>query len=140
LPAIAPPLWKLGDAPAANWSRSLKNSLLGDLALANAALGNKEVAFDLANKAAAAIPSTKDAVAGPGTNEILARVAARFKENDAAIAAIEKLIATPYENPFTPIVPLTPALLRLDPAFDAIRNDPRFQKLASSNTGARARR
>jgi serine/threonine protein kinase/Tfp pilus assembly protein PilF len=115
-------------------------SLLGDLALANAALGNKEVAFDLANKAAAAIPSTKDAVAGPGTNEILARVAARFKENDAAIAAIEKLIATPYENPFTPIVPLTPALLRLDPAFDAIRNDPRFQKLASSNTGARARR
>src|SRR5262249_778209 len=97
-------------------------------------------AFDLANKAAAAIPDAKDAVAGPGTNEILARVAARFKENDAAIAAIEKLIATPYENPFAPSVPLTPALLRLDPAFDAIRNDPRFQKLASSNTGARARR
>ena len=114
--------------------------LLGDLALANAALGNKEAAFDLANKAAAAIPNAKDAVAGPGTNEILARVAARFKENDAAIAAIEKLIATPYENPFAPSVPLTPALLRLDPAFDAIRNDPRFQKLASSNTGARARR
>ena len=92
--------------------------LLGDLALVNAALGNKEVAFDLANKAAAAIPNAKDAVAGPGTNEILARVAARFKENDAAIAAIEKLIATPYENPFAPGVPLTPALLRLDPAFD----------------------
>jgi TolB-like protein/Tfp pilus assembly protein PilF len=110
--------------------------LLGDLALVNAALGNKEVAFDLANKAAAAIPNAKDAVAGPGTNEILARVAARFKENDAAIAAIEKLIATPYENPLAPIVPLTPALLRLDPAFDAIRNDPRFQKLASSKYGS----
>jgi serine/threonine protein kinase/Tfp pilus assembly protein PilF len=114
--------------------------LLGDLALANAALGNKEVAFDLANKAAAAIPTAKDAVAGQGANEILARVAARFKENDAAIAAIEKLIATPYENPLAPNVPLTSALLRLDPAFDAIRNDPRFQKLASSNTGTRARR
>jgi serine/threonine protein kinase/Tfp pilus assembly protein PilF len=114
--------------------------LLGDLALVNAALGNKEVAFDLAYKAATAIPTDKDAVAGPGTNEILARVAARFKENDAAIAAIEKLIATPYENPLAPNVPLTPALLRLDPAFDAIRNDPRFQNLASSNTGVRARR
>src|SRR5262249_50272521 len=60
--------------------------LLCDLALATAALGNKEVAFDLVNKAADAIPNAKDAVAGPGTNEVLARVAARFKENDAAIA------------------------------------------------------
>jgi TolB-like protein len=106
-------------------------SLIGDLALVNMGLGNKAAAFELIERAMAAIPIEKDAVAGPIPIEILARVSARMGEPDRAIAALEKLLSIPYDGALAQNVPLTPALLRLDPMFDPLRNDPRFQKLVS---------
>jgi tetratricopeptide (TPR) repeat protein len=103
--------------------------LLGLLALTNMGLGEKSAAFDFINRQMVLIPPEKDALVGPGPTELLARVAARMDESDRAIAAIEKLLSTPYEYLIAVGVPLTPALIRLDPMFDPLRNDPHFQKL-----------
>jgi len=104
--------------------------LIGDLALTNMGLGDKAAALTLAERAMAANPIEKDALSGPTPIEILARVAARMGEPDRAIATLQKLLSIPYAGPLaTQNIPLTPALLRLDPMFDPLRNDPRFQKL-----------
>jgi Predicted integral membrane protein len=102
-----------------NWN------LIGDLALINMGLGEKAVAFGLLERAMAAMPIEKDALDGPVPLETLAQVAARLGEPDRAIAPLQRLLSIP--SPSLP--PLTPALLRLDPMFDPLRGDPRFQKL-----------
>ena len=93
------------------------------LSLIHAFLGEKDAAIKEAERAITLLPSMKDAVDGPAFEENLAFVEARVGEKNRAIPRLQRLLTIPYSNC------LTPALLRLDPKWDPLRGDPRFQKL-----------
>jgi serine/threonine-protein kinase len=68
-------------------------------------------------------PTSKNPLDGSAKEESMADIYALLGDADHAIPIVRRLLQTP---PYR----LTPALLRLDPIWDQIRNDPRFQELA----------
>src|SRR2546429_1009603 len=93
------------------------------LSLIHAVLGQKDAAIKEAERAITLLPSGKDAVDGPRAEENLAFVEVLIGEKNRAIPRLQHLLQIPYNNC------LTPALLRLNPQWDPLHGDPRFQKL-----------
>ena len=100
------------------------NGLPWTLALAYAGLDEKEKALQQANQAVKDYET--DAVNKPGAEAVLAQVQARFGEIDSAIAAIPHLLKVPAG--------ITVADLKLNPLWDPLRKDSRFQKLCEEKS------
>ena len=107
------------------FSQKAPNSppIAAGLSLVHAFLGEKDAAIKEAERAITLLPSTKDAVDGPSFEEQLAFVEALVGDKNRAISTLQHLLEIPYSDC------VTPALLRLDPKWDPLRGDPRFQKL-----------
>jgi TolB-like protein/cytochrome c-type biogenesis protein CcmH/NrfG len=105
-----------------------------DLSQIYCLIGQKDLAIKAAERAVMFVPRVKGAVpgdplAGPGLEENLAMIQTTFRENSRAISGLTQLLQTPYIGGLYYPVPITPALLRLDPLWDPLRSDPAFQKL-----------
>jgi TolB-like protein/Tfp pilus assembly protein PilF len=97
------------------------------LGWAHAGLGEAASAIAEGQKAMAIHPSSKDPFGGPEEEDRMARIYALLGDADHAIPILKRLLQIPYGGAMF----LTPATLRLDPIWDQIRNDSRFQELAA---------
>jgi serine/threonine-protein kinase len=93
-------------------------SLLG---LAYAGLGMKEKAIKSAQKAVELDPISKNAWSGPDHHKWLAYIYSMVGEHDKALDEIELLLSVPYY--------FTTWNLKLNPFWDPLRDNPRFQEL-----------
>jgi TolB-like protein/Tfp pilus assembly protein PilF len=96
--------------------------LISWLAIANAGLGDKENALNLQEQAIEKLTAANDLFARRFCEEDLALLQAQFGDKDRAITALQRLLSTNGAG-------ITPALLRLDPNWNSLRDDPRFQAL-----------
>jgi tetratricopeptide (TPR) repeat protein len=104
-----------------------RHVLLGQIL---AGLGQKEAAIAEGKRAAELLPEAEDALSGPKITLGLAIIYARTGEVDQALQLLDHLLTVPAG--------VTVPLLKLDPVWDPLRADPRFQALISKAVEAQA--
>jgi TolB-like protein/Flp pilus assembly protein TadD len=86
-----------------------------------AALGRKEDAIQEGKRATELLPESKDAFDGPAMTIALAQIYTWTGEIDQALQLVEHSLNTPAG--------ITAPVLKIDPVWDPLRKDPRFQAL-----------
>ena len=95
-----------------------RHAMLGGIL---AILGRKDEAVREGKRAIELRPESKDAFDGPMYTVALAQIYAWIGDKDQALQLLEKSLTTPNG--------ITGPLLKLDPVWDPLRDDPRFQAL-----------
>ncbi len=105
-------------------ARPDSGTVLSGLGLIDAGLGRKEDAIREGRQAVAITPIAKDSLAGPEIVSNLASIYAWTSEPDLAIEQLEIAAKIPHGVHYGD--------LRLDPIWDSLRGDPRFEKIVAS--------
>jgi len=100
-----------------------RHAMLGQIL---AGLGQKEAAIAEGKRAVELRPESQDAFDGPDVTAALAQIYAWTGERDQAFSLLNHLLATPSG--------ITVPILKLDPVWDPLRKDPRFQALIDKYT------
>jgi tetratricopeptide (TPR) repeat protein len=90
-------------------------------------LGEKDAAIAEAQRAMDLRPETRDAFEGPQITEQAAQIYAILGDNARAIELLDGLLSQPSE--------VTLQTLKINPAWDPLRNDPAFQALFAKHAG-----
>lgn len=93
----------------------------GQLGLILAGLGQKDAAIAEGKRAVELLPESRDAFDGPQITAVLAQIYAWTVESDEAFRLLDHLLVVPNG--------ITVPYLKLDPVWDPLRKDPRFQAL-----------
>ena len=91
-----------------------------------AGLGRKEEAIREGKRAVELLPESKDAFEGPQVTIALAQIYCWTGEKEQALQLIERSLSTPNG--------INVPLLKLDPVWDPIRDDPRFKALIDKHS------
>jgi len=103
------------------------------LGFAAAGLGMKDEAIREGRNATALMPVSRDSYSGPAYLTQLAQLYVRVGEYDQGIATLRDVMGVSSSG-----ASISPALLKLDPVWDPLRKDPRFQKLIADGEPVQA--